>query len=215
MLKSIVAALCGLLALLSGCESSPRQPRTTASASPQDSTAIRKLNPLTSASQQIEPQEAALKRQQEVVAKRDAEKAQREVRKQQVIAYCDEVAEHGANLARSMDAVGNLCGEAGRSPYLLENSDWKIEVAAHLAVVEVSSEQLDAITPVPRELSSTHTYIRKLAAESRKYKSDLLFGLDNQDRASIQSAIGKMDTIKTLSGQALRESEKVKNGYGL
>jgi hypothetical protein len=124
-------------------------------------------------------------------------------------AYAAQVLVQIQEYSTALHSFNTLNQRAANDPQLMLNNEWKAEIVAALAAMQVSAERLASIESSAPELSKTRDYFSKIDIETKLLVANYARGIDNLDKDSINAATHNMENINTYILEATKEMQKV------
>ncbi|MEA2595446.1 MAG: hypothetical protein QOF01_1915, partial [Thermomicrobiales bacterium] len=89
------------------------------------------------------------------------------------------------------------------------DDDWILDVATQLAIIKVSSEEIQKLTPPPA-FESIHGLLVQALELYAQSADNLALGIDNLDAGLINQAVSEMDQGRALVEQATTEMGRLR-----
>lgn len=118
-----------------------------------------------------------------------------------VCEYVAWVAQTVTPMGTAIGGIGTALTDAGKNPALLGDADWRIRVAAGLAMLNLSAEEVRNRdqADVPDAALKLHVQLGQLATTVDSIATNLTTGLDDMDSEKIAAANTSMGEIPELT----------------
>ncbi|MAG35027.1 MAG: hypothetical protein CL878_02075 [Dehalococcoidia bacterium] len=112
-----------------------------------------------------------------------------------VAAFAAKVAPAAGVYAQALTLLDNLGAQAGQEPSLLRDQEWRAQATFALKMMELASEDMASIQPVPPELKRTASLLQQVKAETKPMVTDYAQAIEAEDRERIATAAERLDKI--------------------
>lgn len=120
--------------------------------------------------------------------------------------YVRMVRSTGQSIGGSMGQIGTLLGELADDESLLYSDEYRIELAASIANVEIQSEKILEYEPVPARFEAFHEGYSRVAELLLEAMDEVVYGIDNVDVDAINRATELMEeALEILNGLPIED----------
>ena len=126
-----------------------------------------------------------------------------------VAAYLEKASTPIQQYGTWLQRIGELSTEAGNTPSLFFDDDWKVRMTTALVALRLAGESLGTLSPVPEQAKPVDDLLKKIAVETEPMADEYLRGLDGMNVALITSAGERMGRIAGWITELGPEMEKL------
>ncbi len=119
--------------------------------------------------------------------------------------YSTAIIDKGLGIGESIGEIGELFS-LGVSALL--DPEWQLQVAVHLVFLDVTADEILALSPPPI-LEPVHAYMVTLANAVKRYVDLAVRGIDNFDAGLIKQATSELNKVGPLSESVLAEFTRI------
>lgn len=123
--------------------------------------------------------------------------------------YATQIANASLEYADWLRQLSDLSLDAGADPTLLFDDDWTTDLGITLGLLQITSEQMANVEPVPGRFKVIDNYMEQIHAETKLLVKNYASGVDNIDVDLITAANQNMNNINGLVGLATDELVKI------
>ena len=106
-----------------------------------------------------------------------------------VSAYQNKMADVARPAGQAFTKLGSLMAQAGSSPLLLFTDEWIFQVAAQLVILDLSADEMLALSPPPSR-AKAHEHVVAAARAMKNTVTSITAGIDNLDVDQMSRAAG-------------------------
>jgi uncharacterized protein YgiM (DUF1202 family) len=105
--------------------------------------------------------------------------------------------------------LSSVSREAGETPLLLQDQDWKIKAAVAAVLLKDAGKELGNLPSPPPEFQAIDGYFKEISTETALLDQEFQFGVDNVDADALESAVGRIQRVTALINTIQQELTKL------